>query len=271
MTSSEEHWRKLREIRFEAELKAEEDREAAAENWVRTYDQLYHQSLIGLAAASVDRASAAAELVQKSAAAIGTLYGAVLGVSFSVAQRPLPPRGLVPALFLALAIVLAMIYRAYLTYPQDIERPRPHTSPAVQVERLSDAFIIRANTIVDRRSYALRAGVVALGLGVALLPVPFIRFPGLSQESSLPPFPNPPPVGTNKELASLLRTRYQAEVAEVVEVRRLARQTRQEDDDLVWRLALVGVALTFLVPAVLGRKPRKREKKPRPAAGDERQ
>ena len=62
---------------------------------------------------SIDRVRSGAEFVEKAAAGILAVYSAVLGVVFSVSDKaPLPVRGLIPAIFLALALVLAAFFLA---------------------------------------------------------------------------------------------------------------------------------------------------------------
>jgi len=53
--------------------------------------------------------------VQKAAAAIAALYTPLLGVVFSVNDNPLPSRGVIPVLFLGLAILSSTAYLAYQT------------------------------------------------------------------------------------------------------------------------------------------------------------
>jgi hypothetical protein len=51
----------------------------------------FHQALIDLTKGSIDRSRSAAEAVRNAAAAIGVIYGTVLGIAFSVDHRSSPP------------------------------------------------------------------------------------------------------------------------------------------------------------------------------------
>jgi hypothetical protein len=77
--------------------------------------------------------------------------------------------------FLGLAIVLATSYLAFLTRG-DRTDPPPTSGDweTGQINRLN-AFILWTAESVYRRAFLLRASVVSLGIGVALLPVPFIQ------------------------------------------------------------------------------------------------
>lgn len=65
--------------------------------------------IFDVAKGSIDRARAGAEKVQTAATAIAGLYTTVLGVSFSVTEKPLPGRGLIAPIFLGAAIVASTV------------------------------------------------------------------------------------------------------------------------------------------------------------------
>jgi hypothetical protein len=140
--------------------------------------QAVHQAYLDVAKGSIDRARASAEFVQKSAAAISTAYAAVAALSYAVASnQPLPARGFVATAFLALAILLATAYLAFLTRPDD-SGPAPTSGNLRLNQQLRrDAFINWAMDAALHRAYLLRASVISLGLAVAFLPVAYLNVP----------------------------------------------------------------------------------------------
>ncbi len=127
---------------------------------------------------AIDRARAKAELVQKAAASIGTVYTALLALTFAASgatgTAALPTRGLVAAFFLGLSIVMAT---AYVAYVEDIQDPELEpTSPVLsQMQRLRlVAFINWVGETITLNNYALRLSVICLGLGVFTLPLAYV-------------------------------------------------------------------------------------------------
>jgi hypothetical protein len=94
------------------------------------------------AVGTIDRARASADFVQKSAAAIGTAYAAVAGLTYAASQgTPLPPRGFLPTVFLPLAIFFATAFLAFITRP-DTSPPNRTSGNLRENQRLRrDAFI----------------------------------------------------------------------------------------------------------------------------------
>jgi len=236
----------------EIDRKGELDANAANQAAKVAYDQAYYQTLLEAGKASLERARSAAELVQKAAAAIGTLYAGVLGVSFSVADRRFPLRGIIPALFLGLAIALSMVYAAYITRPGEVALQDLSTSPPERLQgRLVNFFAIITDA-VQRRSTWLRASVVSLGLGVFFLPTAFVTFgnSGQPDRSKLTPWPTPPVAATDRA-ASLAGPVFKAQVDEVSSLRR-AQLDQTETALWLWGLLTVGgVVLVVIVPRVL--------------------
>jgi hypothetical protein len=107
--------------------RAEADIALEKADWDAEYqlDAQYHSAVMDVAKAAIERARSGAELVQKSAAAIGTAYAALLALSFSVANNPLPPRGAIPGIFLGLSIVLSTAYVAFITKPDHVAKGSP--------------------------------------------------------------------------------------------------------------------------------------------------
>ncbi len=146
--------------------------------WEADYDRakVIHDARVELAKGAVARAAAGAEFVRNAATGVVTIYTAVLGVRFGIVagQTNLPVSGLIPALFLGLALTLATTYMAWLGRGQRVNPPMPSASLPVMEERRLQAFIEWASTIALNRAYFLHTAVLSLGVGVALLPAPFV-------------------------------------------------------------------------------------------------
>ncbi len=212
----------------------------------------FQTALYTLSTGSLDRARAGAEMVQKASAAIATLYTGVLALVFSVTDHPLPARGILAPLFLGLAVVLSTAYVAYLR-PTSGYTPGPE--PALGLEPKSfqrlNALIKTANDIAGRRSGALRAGVVALGVGLVFMVAPFISLSqGGHDPAALPDrpaYPQPVPGATSE----LDKIRYQAQVDEVKQARAQVSGRAGTDDQRYADLTFLAVGLVVGVAAVV--------------------
>jgi hypothetical protein len=127
--------------------------------------------------AKIDRTYRAADAVTRAAGAIATIYTGLLALVYSVGStppRPLPARGIAPAMFLALAFFFSVVHVVF----------KRRTGKKVDILEAGETWKqqqVRLNRFlqwVDRgalqRAWALRAGIVCLGAGVALLPLPFL-------------------------------------------------------------------------------------------------
>ena len=172
-------------------------------------------------------------------------------MTFSVSGRQLPIRGVVPAIFLGLAIVLSMVYVAYVTRPENIDLDdQIPNSPPERMQTRPDNFLRMVTVVVDRRAYWLRASVIALGLGVLFLPAPFIAFSPPSQpDLGQYPWPTPQAVASVQE-ATLASIVLKAQVDEVAAARQRATvgQSATVDFGRWVGLTTVGVLLVFLMP-----------------------
>jgi hypothetical protein len=223
----------------------------------------FQKALIETAKGVLDRARTGADTVQKTAGTVGTLYAAVLAVSFSVADRPLPARGVLPAFFLGISLVFAASYLAYLNRKDPQEGL--HTSKRWlagldgQFQRVT--FLLAWSRLsAQRRAPLLQSALVALGLGVVLLPIAFVNVPTsfVGKASSSPavsptPWPSPPS-GMTDALSKVL---YEAQVKEAADQRTqtLAAKAPVDDGPFILAVALGGlflVAMPLLV-AALGR------------------
>jgi hypothetical protein len=140
--------------------------------------QSVHSAYLDVAKGQLERTNASAEFVQKAASAIVTVFTSVLALSFIVNQTlkaPLPPRGMAPAFFLGLSVVLATAFRAYVTNPGDTQEPLSHgLIPDLQKAR-RNTFIEWARRGPLTRQYWLQTAVMSLGVGVVLLPLPYLH------------------------------------------------------------------------------------------------
>lgn len=224
----------------------------------------FQKALIEITKGGFDRTRANAETVQKAAGVIGTIYTGALAAAFSVADRPLPPRGMLPALFLGLAVALSTGYLAYLASHGRSKRtptgvssdPRGLRGQFLRVELLAEA-VSRA---VRRRSYLMRCAVLALTVGVITLPVGFIALPEAGRApAAVPDWPMPAAQISDPELA---KVRYEAEVSERARQRERALVAGTEDIRMLAALAAVGLAVVFGGGAA--RLPQKRRQVPTP-------
>jgi hypothetical protein len=197
----------VRKKRTDAEIATVKmDRDAAL-----ALDGKFYDAVFEIAKGSIDRARASADFVQKGASALVAIYGAVLGVAFSVSDRPLPARGLIPAFFLGLAVVCASYFIAWLP-DADARADEAEALGTTQGERLANTFIAWVTRAALARHKWLRASVVALAAGLLFLPAPFLSF-GTSHNTASAraawPQPKDAAPGSDLELRKIL---YQAQV-----------------------------------------------------------
>lgn len=260
---------------FVEHLKAQDAADAAMEkaDWDAEYanDKAFQQSLLDATKGAIDRAKARAELIEKAALAVGTIYAGVLGTTFSITEKQMPIRGIVPSVFLAFAIAAAMVYLAYLTRPPGVDPLELHSSHVESQRRRINYFVTWVSATIFHRSYWLRSAVVSLAFGVAFLPLPFIHIPddepaneletqtavSAAEKSPEPtatlvPWPSP----QKFENASLTRILYQAEVNEVATQRQAALTTTSpaaiNESDWIWAAVVTAAVLTFVIPGIYG-------------------
>jgi hypothetical protein len=209
--------------------------------------------VVEVAKGSIDRARAGAELVQKGAAAIVTIYTAVLGVSFSVAERPLPSRGVIAPVLLGVAVVLSTVYLAYQSKPDDDvdeldEKPGSHAT-AIEVAR---RYVIWTRSGASQRRYWLRASVVSLGLALIFLPAPFVTFKSSDAKAATATKTAWPPKPTEVQDPALQRILYAAQVKEAATSRAKPATVAADGHDGEWALAgAIALILVFAAPAAI--------------------
>lgn len=98
-----------------------------------------------------------------------------------VTGRVLTPVAVIPALFLGLALFLVTVYSALFKSSLKAGSLLP-TGIGGQIAEIRLVTFMRwCFAGVLARAWALHAGIVSLGLGVATLPVPFITMKGWQQ------------------------------------------------------------------------------------------
>ncbi len=229
-------------------------RAAAARKFDDDLFSAYYLGAIEVAKGSLDRARASADVVQKSAAAIVTLYTGILAVAFSVTANPLPFNGIFAAVLLGLAIVLSTVFVAYL--PSNTVTPKDDGSLGDPAEIAND-FVAWMREGGSRRAYALRASVLALGCALFFLPAPFVGAVDVpwvgdhkpatlaTNASSLPASPAWPaldPTAVQYPLA-LQKIVYQAQVSEIAQLR--SPPTQKQSNGFWWIAFGVALAAVF--------------------------
>ncbi len=145
--------------------------------WTNEYAQAQavNSAYLDVGKASVERATTRANFVQGAATAIGAAYVAVLGLSFAASKgQPLPARGVFPTFFLGLAIFLAAAYLSFITRPEDLPEIPATGLLAVDQKLRRNTFLMWTRQITLQRRQFLQASVISLGVGVLLLPLPYL-------------------------------------------------------------------------------------------------
>jgi hypothetical protein len=141
-----------------------------------------HDAYIDVTKGSLDRSVSRAQFLTATIGAVSTAYTAFLGVRFAVASnKPAPARGLVPVVFLGLALALAALYVAFLSRRAARRRLLPTGIGGVVAEERLKIFMEWTFAGVAARAWALRTGIVAFAVGIAELPLPFISIPSTTE------------------------------------------------------------------------------------------
>jgi hypothetical protein len=276
LTQRESSQQNLAEAKAQAELDLTKQREAA--NQARTQSEAqaeldlnteFHKAILAVAQGTLDRAQNGAETVQKAAAAVLTIYTAVLGVTFSVSNHPLPARGLTAAALLGFSIVFSTGYLAFLRGTRSATAAPEAKASARAAELARDRFFIEwTRTASLTRSYWLRASVLCLGFAVMFLPAPFIAVGQVKVDGHVlfgktqpPPaatkLPRWPRTPSETSTPSLQRILYKAQVAEVATARTetakpVARPAKAGDDGVWAILAIVALAASLFTAWLFG-------------------
>ena len=226
-------------------------------------------SLTALAAGSIDRSRAGAAAVVTAASAIAAVYSGLLGYVFSIDESPLAARALLAPIFFAVAITLSTAYLAYITATKRTSTFESATGWASGIYERTNQFIGYTKRIVVRRVWMLQAAVVALGLGVVCIALPFIA-PGATAAEPVEPsspivetWPTPPPSTGTPELDALLFQAQLDQAVKTAEARALATDAKNQiaadaavetswmdGIDFLLRVLLAGTVLIIVTPII---------------------
>lgn len=141
---------------------------------------------IATAQSTLDRVLTRANIMNAAVGTVITLYtgllafiyteaGTATGGNSGVAPQPLQFVGLVPALFLALTLLLTTVYAALLR-KKSTNGPFLPTGIGSQVaEKRLVSYLNWCFDGVLARRWALHAATTSLGVGIATLPLPFVE------------------------------------------------------------------------------------------------
>ncbi len=222
--------------------------------------QAFATSLTTLAVGAVDRARSGADTVQKASAAIVTIYTGILGFVFVASDNPLPTRGVLAPVFLGAAVVLSTAYLAYVDGREASTRG-PEAVGGVEpkvLARVNATVAAAASAISTRRSYALRASVVALGVGLVYIVLPFVdlgsaRAATPSAVASLPPGPHLPSARPRARSRRVRGAGRRGRRVTDLGSRGSVPAPDVDDSGVVAFLLLAGLAAVVVVPAAWGR------------------
>ncbi|WFE38496.1 hypothetical protein [Micromonospora sp. WMMD998] len=229
------------------------DEEARKKFYDKTYD---------LAAGAVDRSRNAADMVQKSGAAIVSIYSGVLAVGFSVTRSPFPARGLLTPAFIGISIACCAAYSGLVGTGDKFPFVAPLDRTLVSQRELRaftrySLFSQVASELSMRRIWLLHTSVSALAIGVIFLAAPFVEIKssmtvgaGRSIEGrDLPAWPTTPPASADRDLARIL---YQKQVDEVGELRKRELDASRNSSDsgaAIW-MGTVGLIVVVTVGTI---------------------
>lgn len=166
-----------------ASLVAERRKQDAAhdEALAATDDKLreaVHGAYLEVAKGSLDRSLQRANFVTAVAGAAGTSYAALLALVYSVSAdtpNPMPARGILPTIFFGISLLLCAYYIAYIRAATRRGHYIPAgTGPHIRERRML-FFVEWIMGSVTRLAWALRTSLVSLGVGLALIPLPFLK------------------------------------------------------------------------------------------------
>jgi lysylphosphatidylglycerol synthetase-like protein (DUF2156 family) len=165
-----------------------------------------HEALLAEASAGIARTTDSAKFVQTIAAALAALYATALGISFAVATNPLPARGFIAPLFFALAMACTAVYLAFIGNTEGPSRPGLSDSARESNWKRTIYFALYAATAAHTRRNWLRAGVIALFVGVLFMPSPFLKLTNppsdadVRAQEAIDALPAPPAGNADAEL-----------------------------------------------------------------------
>ncbi|WP_394552061.1 hypothetical protein ACDF64_14470 [Agromyces sp. MMS24-JH15] len=217
------------------------DEEGATRELLRKFDWerngKFEDAIIGVVVGALDRAKNATVVVQSTSAALVTIYTGIVGLVYSSTGVGLPWRGVVAPLFFGAAVVLTAFYSSFL---DGVARAGVASFPtrgttSMKVAARINSVVAYVTTIAGRRSWALRASVIALGFGLVAIVFPFVDDEDFSMTAGVDEpaeewisvqLPKDPPPGGLPE--PLQEQYFQAQIDEAVtkaEAERAAQQS----------------------------------------------
>lgn len=157
---------------------AREDTDAVAETALL---KAMHDAYVSTTQSSLDRALTRMNVVTASVGAITTIYTGLLALVYAAEPtkgKALTLVAVMPALFLGLSLFLVSIYAAMFRRQQAALSLLPTGVGGQIVELRLATFMQWCFGGIWARSWALHAGIVSMGFGLATLPFPFIEAPG---------------------------------------------------------------------------------------------
>lgn len=221
----------------------------------------YHDNVAEVAKGAIERSRKGAEFVEKAALAIVGIYTGLLGLVFSVTDRPLPRRGVYPALFFGLAIAAAAAYLAFLRRADKVPGRKPGSTLRETQENRTFFLSDWITAVIFNKRYAMRVSVLALMVGVAFLPAPFVAEPEATANAAAVGAVDPPVPDEDIEDQAQRAARFEADLRIYENAARAAiragtlrsseeLESAAEGGESLWLWALIG-GLAFCLTAPL--------------------
>jgi hypothetical protein len=137
-----------------------------------------HDAYLATAQGSLERATTRVNILTGAIASVTTLYTALLALVYAAEPgkgSALTADALIPALFLGCALFLVAIYAALFRRTKLTQSYLPTGIGGKIAETRMLNFVAWCSTAIMARAWAIHAGIVSFGLGIATLPIPFIE------------------------------------------------------------------------------------------------
>jgi hypothetical protein len=161
------------------ETRADTDR-ASEEAMLKTI----HDTYVEVSKGALDRAMTRVNVVTASIGAVTAIYTSLLGFVYAGTAKdakPFTPVAVVPMVFLGLGLFLVTVYAAMFKKTLGVGPLLPTGIGGQVAEMRLITFMRWSYAGVLERAWALHGGIVSLGVGVACLPLPFVKLAGWQQ------------------------------------------------------------------------------------------